>query len=280
MVALLHLIACTDELPLELVVMSQNAGTTPLLDLIEPSELRSTCEEFYENNLCTLDAEALLATALAADPPTVLFLQEVWHSEWCDEVEGDALDDPFACAEPGHPLDRVLPEGMSWQCSPAYPDNCIATDDRFEPDTWTDLGAECSAPGRAGALSGILDGEPTTLVVVHTNAGFDQDSVDCRVEELAAIEEHLAQVDGVILFGGDVNHDPEVDREDSDAFARLLATTGLVRVEDDGPTGRLLQQDLDVVATRNALPYGECAVRFVDAGTSPLMFDHGLLTCR
>ena len=281
MVGALALLACAgDELPDELVVATQNAGTTPLLDLVEESELRETCEAWYENNLCTLDAERLLAEALAEDPPDLLFLQEVWHEDWCEGLEGEALLAPFACSEPGVPLERVLPEGSDWQCSPAYPDNCIVYGERFEPDTWTDMGAECSAPGRTAKLSGLLDGEPTTLVVVHTNAGFDQDSVDCRVEELRDVQDHLATVDGALILGGDVNHDPSVDREDSTAFAELLEATGMVRLEDDGPTARLLQNDLDVVTTRHVLPYGSCSVRFVDAGTSPLMFDHGLVTCR
>ncbi|HJN77557.1 MAG TPA: hypothetical protein QGF58_26785 [Myxococcota bacterium] len=280
MAPFLVLIACTDEPPPELVVATQNAGTTPYLDLVEESSLRKTCEDSYENNLCTLPAEMALADALADDPPDVLFLQEIWHPEWCEGLDADAMVEPFACAGEGHPLDRVLPPGMTWQCSPAYPDNCIATSDRFDADTWTDLGADCSGPGRTALFTGLLDEVPTTLVVVHTNAGFGQDDVDCRVEEFADIEEHLVGLDDVLILGGDVNHDPSVDREDSAAFAQLLDAAGMIRLEDDGPTARLLDQDLDVVATRHALPYGDCTVVFVDAGTSPLMFDHGLLTCR
>lgn len=278
--ALLLLACTTEDPPLELVVSTQNAGTTPYLDLIEESSLREICEADYENNLCTLNAEAVLAAALADDPPDVLFLQEVWHPEWCEGLEGEATMEPYACAGEGHPLDRVLPSDMKWRCSPAYPDNCIATSERFEDDTWTDLGAACNGTGRAAALTGTLDGEPTTLVVVHTNAGFAQEDVDCRVEEFADIEAYLAGSADVLILGGDVNHDPEVEREDSAAFAQMLETAGMSRLEDDGPTARLLDQDLDVVATRHVLPFGLCSVSFVDAGTSPLMFDHALLTCR
>jgi hypothetical protein len=72
-----------------------------------------------------------------------------------------------------------------------------------------------------------------------------------------------------------VNHDPTWLSEDAEAFAALLAATGLA---DDGPTMRLVGYDLAVVAVRG-VDAGDCTVRFVDDAVSSALFDPGFLSC-
>jgi hypothetical protein len=279
----------------DLVVATQNVGTTPFMNAIQQSDLREPCETWYDNNLCTLDAEQDFARALDAVVPTVLFLNEVWHDEWCEDPKrpADIQAAPFACAGDGEPLARYLPDSHHWACATDYPDNCIAFDpDRFVPDGTcddrdcsagiVDLQADCAVDGRAATLSGTLEGQPAILTVVHTNAGFFTADQECRAEELDAIRHALEPVDDdtVLLLGGDVNHDPEHTGIDADAFAALLEATGLQRLPDDGDTARLVTMDLDIVAARGVLEHGACTVEFVDEGSEVVMFDHALVRCR
>ncbi len=266
-------------------IVTQNAGTTPSLDLLEESEHRVVCEEWYENNLCLLESEQHLAAALAEDLPDIAFLQEIWHDEWCqaDDRPDEIQAAPYACGEPGDPLDRVLPGGHRVACATDYPDNCIAWDPAvFTPDDEgvVDLDTECSRPGRAATLAGELLGQPAVLTVVHTGAGIDPDDFACRVEQLQSIQAALEALpaDTLLLLGGDVNHDPTWLSDDAVAFAELLEAAGLTRLEDDGPTMRLVGYDLDVVAVRG-VDGGDCTVRFADEGVSPAMFDHALVSC-
>lgn len=278
-----------------LVVATQNAGTTPFLDLIESSDLRDVCEAHYSNNLCTLDAEEALRDALSAERPHVVFLQEMWDRTGCDDADrpGEAQRAPFVCSATGSQLVRVLPGSMSWACGTAYPDNCIAWDPaRFAPGgacdgrdcsaAMTDLTFDCSQEGRIALVDGTLDGAPATLVVAHTNAGPSDDDQACRAEQLGIVQAALeARADRVWLLGGDVNHDPAVGTgADAQAFATLLAATGAVRWPDDGDTSRLLPSDLDVVVAKGLARDASCAVRFVDEDRSPVMFDHALVVCR
>jgi len=272
--------------PPQVRVATQNAGTSPELDWLEESALRSTCEGWYENNLCLLESEAHLAAALAADLPEVIFLQEIWHSMWC--LEGDrppeVQAEPFACAGQGEPLDRFLPAGYEVACAAGYPDNCVAWDPAaFTPDAAgvVDLEAPCSRAGRIATLAGHLGGAPAVLAVVHTGAGVGPEDFACRAEEIATLQVALEGVDpaAALIVGGDFNHDPEWVSEDAEALAALLDATGMDRLEDDGPTLRLAGIDLDLVLTRG-VDAGACAVRFVDEGANPIMFDHGLVSCR
>lgn len=277
------------------VIASQNAGTTPFMEILNSSDLRSTCEDYYDNNLCLLDSEQALAQTLAEAQPTLVFLQEMWHQPGCDDVDrpSEVQTAPFVCAGEGKQPPRVLPEGMAWSCSPGYPDNCIGWNPaRFVPEldcagldcgeNLEDLQTGCADPGRIAVLPGELDGEPTTLAVMHTTAGFNSDNIDCRVEQIEGLAARLSDADGQrLVVAGDVNLDPAGEStDDVEALLDLFEQIGLVRLVDDGDTSRLLEQDFDVVAVRDLHQELACGVSFVDEGLSPLMFDHGLLMCR
>ena len=278
------------------IIISQNAGTTPLMDALEETPLRAICEEYYSNNLCLLDSEQALAAALQQDGPTLALFQELWSREaWCAAADRpeEAQTEPFACAGQGPQLERVLPEGLSWTCSAGYPDNCIAWDsERFVPEIGCterdcgeqleDLSSSCAPPGRIALLEGTLDGVPTTVVVVHTRAGFTSEERACRVEQLEGLAVRLqASSAARIVVAGDFNLNPdETAPTDSQAFHTMLDAVGLRRVEDDGDTFRLIEQDLDAVAVLGLPDVLACSVRFVDEDISPWMFDHGMLSCR
>lgn len=293
-VALLALAACGGA-PDPVVIAVQNAGTTPFLDLVAPWSGRATCEDGYSNNLCTADAERALARALADASPTIVSLQEMWHDPWCDDPGRDPAWDapPFACATRGSQVARVLPAGLHHACAPGYPDNCLAWDPaRFTPDldtagpdhglSLTDLTSTCAGPGRVATLSGTFDGDPTTLAVVHLNAGPFGPDQTCRADQLVALDAAIADSpDARWIVAGDFNLDldtgPGPDRAAVDA---MRADHGLRRVPDDGDTSRLLPGDLDAVLVRDVDDAARCTVRFVDDGAvDPVQYDHALLVC-
>jgi endonuclease/exonuclease/phosphatase family metal-dependent hydrolase len=268
-------------------VFSQNTGTTPYMDAVAESGAREICEQWYDNNLCTLDSEALLAEEIAGQWPDVVLLQEVWDQARCDDPERPAEADeaPFACSASGSQLDRVLPEGYAWACSGAYPDNCVA----WLEDVVTsgapalrDLASDCEPAGRVAALSAQTSSGEIFIAVLHTTAGYTAGDQDCRISQLEALAEALAALppETAVIVGGDVNHDAGSDSDDAAAFSAMLDAGGLRRLEDDGDTAVLLGADLDAVATRGVLEGARCAVRSLDAGASEPMFDHALLDCR
>lgn len=277
-----------------LVVATQNAGTTPFMDALEPSPLRADCESGFENNLCTLDAEDALRDALAVSRPDLVALQEMWHDPWCDETDREPRwsSPPFVCARRGSQAARVLPEGHHHACSPGYPDNCLGWNpETFQADlpttgpdhglALTDLTSGCARPGRIALVQGSLLGQRATLVVVHTNAGPFPDDQSCRADQLGALVARIAaDPDGLWFVAGDFNVDvdtgPGPDRAVIDT---LRDTHGLRRLPDDGSTARLLPGDLDAVLVRGLDDLGDCTVRFVDEDIRPLMMDHALVTC-
>lgn len=275
-----------------LVVATQNAGTTPYMDALGETPHRAVCEQWYDNNLCLAETEALLADAL--EDVDIALLQEMWDAPWCDEPDRPAgvQQAPYACSLSGPQTERVLPVGSSWACAEGYRDNCIgwdpevflvdgACDGRDCSAAMTSLTAPCAGTGRAALVEGELYGEPAALVVIHTNAGYLPSDAACRAEELGVVADALAALpaDTRIVAGGDVNHDPSGESVDAQAFAALLDRTGATRLPDDGPTAVLLQADLDAVFTRGVLGAGACTARFVDAAAAPRMLDHALLTC-
>ena len=284
-----------------LVVATQNAGTTPFMDLLVPSPLRETCESWYDNNLCTLASEAHLGEALVELQPDLLFLQEVWEQGGCADPDrpGEVNDAPFACgAGAGSQLGRVLPAGdYRWACADGYPDNCVAfRAGALEPAGGACLARDCSAamvsveaacgePGRIAYLRGDTAEGPLTAVVVHTHAGIDAADAQCRRDQLDALRQVLVgevPAGERVVVAGDFNLDPsEHTGVDVDAFVALLDAVGLAALASAGPSHRILGQTLDLVLVRGfAAAQGEpCAVALVDEGDPLPMFDHALVWC-
>ena len=87
----------------------------------------------------------------------------------------------------------------------------------------------------------------------------------------------------MIVMAGDFNLDPEiVATDDVEALQHLVESVGLERLPDDGPTHRILGNDLDLVYVRGLLDTSSalCNVRFLDDAAEAPMFDHAFLSCR
>ena len=285
------------------VIATQNVGTTPFLKILAASPHRQACEEWYDNNLCTMDVEVAFGAVVQADRPDVLMLQEVWDQRRCDEPRRpeEARKEPYACALGKlHQLERILPVEYHYACATGYPDNCIAfLPDVFVPeaDDATATGAErdqsgamrpvqadCGRPGRIAWLRGQSTSGTTVLVVVHTNAGFSVDDGECRGLQLAALRSDLMDLpaDAAIFVAGDFNFDPSTaEGPDADALAALVEDLSLVRLRGSGPTHRLLKSELDHIWVRG-WQLGEkasCQVIYPDEADAVPMFDHGYVTC-
>lgn len=262
-------------------VATQNTGTTPWLSLVSDQpdeEVRASCEEHYDNNLCLSTTEEHLASALAADLPDVVFLQEVWDSGRCQSSE--LTEAPYACSQEGPQLDRVLPEGWSWGCAQGYPDTCLAWSEAvFQAQGEVeDLVADCGPPGRVA----MVQGRGALLVSVHLNAGATDDDALCRVAQLGALEERLLAepADTDLLVGGDFNFDPSLSNQaDVAAFDSLINSVGLEALPVDDSTHRISLIQLDHLLARGLELQGGCEVGFADEGTGQTMLDHALVRC-
>lgn len=286
-------------------VVTQNAGTTTYLSLVadEPDEdVRQRCADWYDNNLCLLASEDLLAQALAEPVPQLLFLEEMWDQAGCDDPgRPEAVaEDPYACGLEGSQWERVIPQDLDYGCASGYPDNCIAWDPlQFQPvgppgaapcqgrdcsSLLVSNPAGCSVDGRIAYLEGEAETGPLVAVVVHTSAGVDADDVACRAAQLASIQQVLLALpqDTAIVMAGDFNLDPEIyTGDDAAAFSDLLQTVGLERLPTDAPTHRITQVTLDHLLVRGAAfsTQAECQVRFLDEDQQQIMFDHGFVSC-
>jgi len=299
--AALLLAACPPSEPEPLVLATQNAGTTTWLDLVAtepPPEARQVCADWYDNNLCRVDSEAHLATALDEEAPDLILLQEVWDQSGCAEpTRPDEVDlDPYACsAGSGPQLERVLHEDHDWACAAGYPDNCVAfRRDLFEPDTPCD-GRDCSAQmvsnpspcgpdGRIAWLPGSTEAGAAIAVVVHASAGVGGESTACRADQLRSATAALASEppETRLFVAGDFNFDPTlVEGDDATALTEMIHTLDLVPLVVDAPTHRISLVQLDHVLVRAPeLDRARCTTRFVDDGEQVTLFDHALVTCR
>jgi len=208
-------------------VATQNAGTTEFMLLADPQQTprRADCSQWYENNLCTTDAEAVLRERIEATQPDILLLQEMWHDIWCEPPERPERinNEPYVCAFNGNQIERILPRGYAYGCAERHLDNCIVfRTDVFVPDAGfdacdgrdcsaliDDLANECTNPGHTALLPGRSADGPLVLGVVHVNAGLQQSDQRCRAAELAPMAERLAALPATvaIIAGGDFNFD-------------------------------------------------------------------------
>ena len=288
-------------------VATQNAGTTSFLDLVAsepPLEVRQNCTEYYSNNLCLVESEQILLSAIETDQPDVVFLQEMFNQEECADVTrpAEVNEAPYACGAGDSPqIERVLPDGYSYGCATGYPDNCIAfRDNLFEltaPDGvsascdgidcstfMVSNPAECSVDGRIAYLQGESEGVPFVLVVVHANAGVNPEDAECRRAQLESIEAVLLEKssDTPLVIAGDFNLDPNLyATEDAVAFIDMLDSLKLTWLPVDGNTHLISQIKLDHVLTRGLLGLGgaDCSVRFLDEGEDHVLFDHAFVLC-
>lgn len=286
-------------------IATQNAGTSTTMDLLAISDVRPTCADWYSNNLCVTTSEADLAARILEHAPDIQMLQEVWNPANCDEdgrpAEANAA--PYVCSLPGvSQAARLLPDGYAWSCSRDYPDDCIAfRTDVFVPEppagggpacdgadctaAMESLVAPCGQAGRISYLPGTGASGATVFVVVHTNAGPDASDKACRGQQISALQEVLVALPPAtaLFVAGDFNFDPvEHAGADVDAYKALLAATGLARLPDDGPTHRILGQDLDLVLVRGweAAATAACHVQVTDPDREVPMFDHVYVSCR
>ncbi|MEL6343687.1 MAG: hypothetical protein AAFV53_11190 [Myxococcota bacterium] len=277
--------ASTQDIHQPFRVFSQNAGTTPYLDLIGASPVRSTCETYYENNLCTTDAEDALFEAIDEERPSVVLLQELWYQPWCEAAgrPEESNAPPFVCSRSGPQLERILPSGYAVARSILYPDNAIAFDETVisGEDELVSLEASCGPPGRIAFLNAAFRDAPLFIAVIHAQAGLGSDAQACRIDQFAALEEVLAALpeETPLIIGGDVNHDVTASSPDAMRWRAMADAVGLQRLEDNGDTARLLVMDLDIVATRGVLGGAQCQIHQLDEGWSEPMFDHASLNC-
>ncbi len=300
---------CEDGSDLEplLHMANQNAGTTPTLDLIAPSPLRSNCANWYGNDLCTVDSEAVIGTAVAERMPDVMMLEEVWDQTRCTEPDrpAETYEPPYACsAGDGHQVARLLPDGYSFACSTAERDAmaCVTFRDAvFVPRA--DDGGDAECPDRdcspllqrvehdceheahMSYLRGRTADGPTTLVVMHLYVDLTEEDDDCRAQQLQATQAALATLpeDEGIVIAGDFNLDPDQwEGPDVDALAEMVSTLQLQRLETGGPTHMLLDLTIDLLFTRgwDSADSAACEVTFLDEGSDEPMIDHALVACR
>jgi len=286
-------------------VATHNVGTTLFLAMKAESPQRQVCDEWYVDDLCTLDTEATVAAALVRERPDVLMLQEVWDQARCAEEGRPDLvgEPPYVCsAGDGHQLLRVLPDGYRFACASARRDSqtCVAwrpgvfapgdgeTDGCEERDctAWlTPLETECTRGGRLAWLRGESELGPTALVVVHPKAGFKDTDIECRARQLGELSEEIEgfAADGALLVAGDFNLNPDGEPgPDVLALRALLDAHGLTRLPATGFTHQILEMQLDLVLTRGWPPAAEarCAVELLDADAEVTMLDHAFVVCR
>lgn len=291
-----------------LIVATQNAGTTPFLDLIEEAPHREACDDWYGNNLCTNDTESILAEAISAEKPGILMLQEVWDQRRCSAPERpEEVDEPpFVCSmSEGHQLLRVLPEGYEFACAEGARDalTCVAFDTSvFQAETADGIEAVCperdcsehmivtrsdceELDGQVAFLRGTLDQGPAVITVVHLFAGLVAGGSDCRAAQLRAGQEALAELpdDIPILIAGDFNFDPSITTTaDAVALEQLIEALDLVRLPTDGTTHRIFEVTIDLVFSRGwpGADSARCETRYLDGDDEPPMLDHAYVGCR
>jgi hypothetical protein len=290
------------------VIANQNAGTTFFLNARGLSPLRPLCDDFYCCDLCSVDTEALIATAIAEEAPDVIMFEELWDQRRCGDPEmpDEAWDAPYACsAGAGHQITRLLGEEYDFACAEGVRDclTCIAYRQAvFRPQTadGEDVDCpdrdcssllevirsqECPSEGKVAFLRGRTHYGPTILIVVHPWGGFFEDDHLCQAQQLAAAEAVMAELppEAMLIAAGDFNVDPV--REEGvhvDAVNSLLATLGVEKLNDDTVTHLLIDLSIDMIHARGWPSTGtaDCTLRFLDKDTAAPMLDHAFIVCR
>ncbi len=281
---------------------NQNAGTTPFLDMLGESDLREPCDDWYCNDLCTVDTEATIAAQVEATAPDVIMFEEVWDMTRCGDPDRPAEYQvaPYACsAGDGHQLTRVLPEGYSFACVHGERDStaCVAFRDAvFQPLSpadcsgrdcsalITDLESECEHEGVTAFLRGTTELGPTTLAIAHLFIDFSGADELCRVQQLSVLEEALAALpaDEVLVLAGDFNLDPlRWEGEDVDTLNGMVEDLGLRRLPDDTISHLILDITIDLLFVRGWPGQDEatCELTFLDEGAAEPMLDHAFVIC-
>mgnify|MGYP000043868721 CR=1 FL=1 len=268
-----------------LVLAAFNVGTTPYLDALGESSHRSTCETWYDNNLCLDTAEASAASALERLSPDFTVLVEVWTPERCEDPDRPTVVDeaPYVCAQSGHQVNRLLP-GHTFECAEDYPDLCIATAPGWSPRTQaTGLPTDCQRAGRTTHQTFTTRWETVTVLAVHFQAGASGEDRDCRLEQIGAVDAFLTENpprdDHALWMAGDFNFDVGLEGVEAVAWAEVADRHGLVRVPDDGDTSVLLGVDLDAAYVRGTPSLTHCTLLTADSDLEAPMFDHALLGC-
>lgn len=286
---------------------TQNAGTTPFLDMYGESDLRGVCDDQYCNDLCTVDTEDRLAAALVETGADIVMLQEIWDQSRCGEGEWpeEAWGEPFACsAGEAHQLQRVLPETHRFACAeggrdtltcaafheevlqPTSPGGSAVTcEDRDCSAALQGVETSCTGDAALAILHGEVRGGPVALASIHLQSGVLSEDASCRaaqLEDLGAALSTLPQ-DTRLYLAGDFNFDPSVsDGADTDALTALVEDLGLTRHSPNAVTHSIVEWEIDLLFTRgwDSATTATCEVRFVDENQDPPMIDHGLLHCR
>jgi len=288
-----------------------NAGTHPLLDLIEESPVREICDIWYGNDLCTTDAEALVADAIAAEMPDVLLLQEIWDQTRCDDpvMPAASTEPPFVCsAGEAHQLERLLPREYDFACGADVPISrdalsCIA----FKRSVFTPLGPpgsdaaclgrdcsgllevlepECDTQwGKIIMLRGRAETGPAVLVSIHLFIDISWPDLLCQAEQVEVLGDTLAGLsdDTLMIVGGDFNLDLRLPIPGARSLAGMQAEQALELLGDTGRTNQVIPWlRLDMIFTRSweASVDATCEVTFLNPDAGPPMIDHGLVMCR
>jgi len=288
-----------------------NAGTHPLLDLIEPSPVRDVCDTWYGNDLCTMDAEELVKEAIASEMPDIILFQEIWDQTLCDGPAGQSppADPPFVCsAGDAHQLVRVLPEDYDFACGTDKPGSrdalsCIA----FKRAVFTPQGpqgvdsgctnrdcsslleileTECDSEwGKIILLRGRTGSGPVVLVSVHLFLDFSLSALMCQAEQVRLLSDTLDGFSGdtLVIVGGDFNLDLRLPLLGAAALAEMQAEQGLDLLGRTEPTNQVIPcLRLDMIFTREweGAADATCQVSFLNPDEGPPMVDHGLVMCR
>ncbi|MBT3221105.1 MAG: endonuclease/exonuclease/phosphatase family protein [Proteobacteria bacterium] len=291
-----------------LAVATQNAGTTPFLDGFGESPMRDNCDVYYCNDLCSVDAESVLAQAITDRQPDILMLEEVWDQRRCSDADRptEVNEAPYACsAGDDHQLSRILAEDYYYACSDGIRETqtCVTfrssvfsplksdgsegdCDGRNCSQMLVDLPADCEEEGTMAYLRGkTAAGQATTLMVMHLYTDFASGTQECRASQLQAAHEALLTLpeDEMLLIAGDFNLDPDQwEGPDIDALQKMVDEVGLVRLPTEGPSHMILDITIDLVFHRGwALASSvTCETVFLDEDAQVPMIDHAMIDCQ
>lgn len=224
----------------DLVVLQANLGNLSL-DCLE-----------YAFNLCSVQVEERIASALATMQPDIVSLQELVSPAQCDEL-GSEPDATKVChqehraSEPAQ-VRRLLGPAYSIVCDSRSGFECVAIHKdagRFED---CEVGALCFTADTADTLADcdegftvsaatvvLVEGRRLRLVNGHPPSG---DAIECRrqqIERALVGPDALAPSDLPTLVAGDFNLDPFVESDASTDLWKQLVGSGRRFAYHSGP---------------------------------------------